>query len=330
MMKKKKIYKLTESKLKNIVHNAIMEHIEELSKIDNRISIYTYDLSNDEDYEDVLSKLPVLWEMILNSYKHIGGVKGIKKEKELITKHNLVRIAYLNNDIIAVAFYSDRLKGNKLAYCGTRGNFGKLGMSTIIGRDSDPEYIEEYNWVECSGGIEKLFRRAGGYNLPNKYVSDILNNTNIKLLPDGFHYERTIGERSNTTFTKTIYGFNSEEAIKMVYNDVFGDLISDIKLAYERLKDNQTLNKDNNKTYHNREEVALIIIDKIDELHSYADINEFPKFIIDELIKNIQHLKTINGRQRSVEYAEEILNNITEFKIIKKNLKNKISKSIAL
>ena len=330
-MKTKKIV-LTEQELRKHIQQAILEHIEEISKIDDRIIIYSYDLSNDEDLYDIENKLNKLWNIVTTSYSKYGGVKGINKPIDLIRKHSLVRIAYLDGNIIAVAFYSNRLGGNKLAFCGSTTEFGKLGMSAIIGRDTDSENIEEYNWVECSGGIEILFRRLGGYNLPNKYASEVLNNSNLKLLGDGYHYERSIGEKTSNVFVKTIYGFNSEELIKKVYNDVFGNLINDIKLAYSRLKDNETLTEDNDfKLYRNRLDTALIIIEKIDELHSNSNINEFPQFLINELKKNITIIKESNNKhKRYADYAEDMLNQITEFKIIKKILKNSLTKSNAL
>lgn len=307
-----------DEEIRKYVRKVILEHVEEVSSLNDNIVIYTYDLNNDEDNDYIINRFDEIWDIIKMSYDNIGGIKGLNKPKDLIKKNNIVRLAFFDGHLSAVAFYSSRLGGNKMSYCGTKGTNGKTCMQAIINRDTSINTIEEFNWVECSGGIEILFRRSGGFNLPNKYASQVLGNDNITLLDDGYHYERTIGIKTSEKHVKTIYGFNSEKTIKKVYNDVFGELIENIKNAYEKL-----CNINENLKNENRDDIetSLMIFEWVDELHTYSDINEFPEQIIDILEKCIIILKENDCDKHTINFAEDLLNNISIFKIIHKNIK---------
>lgn len=115
-------------------------------------------------------------------------------------------------------------------------NYSKNGvkaLNTVLKRDEDD--IEEYYWIEASGGVEAICNKLNIFNIPNNYTKEILKR-DVVLEDDGYHYKRVIGKEGNS-FRKTIYGFPNKEIFGKVYNEAFAHLSELITSVKNRLEE---------------------------------------------------------------------------------------------
>lgn len=188
--------------------------------------------------------------------------------------------------------------------------------------------IEEYNWVEASGSVEKTFKIHNAYMLLNKYVEQILGK-NVNLCEDGFHYQRVIGN-DNEVFTKIIFGINSEDLLNKIAYETFGHLYKDAKHNYEMLRATQQL-KENKRvdvvTSNDRPafiQYAINIYDCFNETSSYGEIYEMSSDLLYYLKYANEILKNYDGEDKTVinysELCEDLLSVIQPLEIICKRL----------
>lgn len=313
----------------------IAESIREIAFNNKEIFIVTYDVKeNINDKNEVIKVLPRLWEVLLEAYNN--DVKGVRNANKLLKSSNKVKVGYYQGNIVAVAFYSDYKNGNKLMYGGAvRGklhDIGKQCFQAIAYRDI--ENIEEYNWVEASGSVEKTFKMHNAYMLPNKYVEQILGK-NINLCEDGFHYQRVIGN-DNEVFTKIIFGINSEDLLNKIAYETFGHLYKDAKYNYEMLRATQQL-KENKQVdvvaSNNRPafiQYAINIYDCFNETSLYGEIYEMPLDLLYYLKYANEILKNYDGEDKTVinysELCEDLLSILQPLEIICKKAVEVINK----
>lgn len=301
----------------------LIESIREIAYNNKELFIVTYDIANNLlDKAEVSKILPTLWEILLQAYNN--DIKGVNSPKKLLKNSHAVRVVYYKGQIVACGFYSDYKKGNKLMYGGAvrneLHNIGKQGFDALVHRDV--ENIEEYNWVEASGSVEKAFKRHNAYMLPNKYVNQILNKDYV-LCDDGFHYERVF---EDVVVKKMIFGINSENLLNTISNECFGQLLTDIKTTYEKLRAVQNLKEEreistvNEKDRPAELQYAIDIMYDIDEFSSYTYTYDFPNEIIEYLKYSISvlnnYITKYNVAKRAYENCIDLLTMLQPLKII--------------
>ncbi|MDE5889200.1 MAG: hypothetical protein K2H20_04180, partial [Bacilli bacterium] len=262
----------------------LVESIKEVAYNNNEIYIVSYNIKNNSfDKQEVSELMPTLWDLLLQAYNN--DIKGVNNPKRLFKNTTKVRVCYYEGNVVTCAFYSDYKGGNKLMYGGAmRGELheiGKQGFDAIVQRDSDVENIEEYNWVEASGSVEKAFKRHSAYNLPSKYASEVLQIKDISIV-DNFHYKRVIGNE-NEEFVKTIFGIVSKNILQQIAMDTFGHLYKNAKYTYQMLKNIQNLTEAKQlNVFINNDRPAIMqyainMFDHFDETSSYGKIYEMKK-----------------------------------------------------
>lgn len=185
---------------------SILEKIDENSNVDGIIVEIIDDITKIKEF------LPTIVDLVIQTYKPIGGYYGTTDIDRLSRTTSLVKIVKdINNNVASCAFYRNVHNSFKLqAYGHNDTKFGKEGIKEIIKSDVAP--YTNWIWGEVSGKVEKYFKMFEGYPLPNELVAIVLkkNPEEIELSNDGFHYKRKIGSNNEAT-EKVIYGFPNQE-----------------------------------------------------------------------------------------------------------------------
>jgi hypothetical protein len=141
----------------------------------------------------------LVWNMLQDSYKDIGGYKGASSIDDLIASSSLWKLVRRNGKIVAFSLYKD-LKGRKGIGVATDGTEeGKKALYDLWAEDLKLNR----SWTEVSGKTEHIKLKHGFKPIPNKYAAEILNKEILSLNPDGIHYTRLIG---GVPYEKAIVG----------------------------------------------------------------------------------------------------------------------------
>ena len=227
-------------------------------------------------------------------------------------------MAFYNNEIVAVAIYSNRMGGNKLEYGGGIGGEyrkqGGIAFHSIAYRDI--EHTEEYVWLEASHNVERVFRDYNAYNLPNKYVRQIFPNKKIELVGE-FYYKRLIGDEKNGKWVqKTIFGIKDEQLLTQIVKDTFGKVSGVAEELYKKLYEYQNnIYEASNEAMETLLNMACEVIDLFEECCFVSGNYELPRrfiYLIDSTGKMLK--KVFYGNKRAhiyVQKAINILNSVT-------------------
>ena len=150
-------------------------------------SLITEKYVNIWDNENKRKYIDVVYNMIQNSYKDIGGYPDSKEE--LINGSMLWKMVKKNGNVVAVRIYKDKL-GRKAIALATDGT--TLGKSQVMKIIEDDIKLDR-SWSEVSGKMETILKKKGAVPIPNKFAKQLLNKDIISLNPDGYHYTRLIG-----------------------------------------------------------------------------------------------------------------------------------------
>ncbi len=131
-----------------------------------------------------------VYDIMVESYKNIGGFLTANSPEELMNKTDLIKIIKREGKISAVSCYKVNNSGRKLICGGTNGTVnGKYDLYSII--KDDINQIDRNAHSEVSGKLEHIYLKNGASMIPNYLVSEIIGKE-IELDDDGFHYFRTI------------------------------------------------------------------------------------------------------------------------------------------
>lgn len=136
-----------------------------------------------------------VWEILQDSYKEIGGIKGngFKSIEDMIDNIPLWKLCVRGGEVTAVMMYKDN-HGRKSVAMGTDGSaMGKKDLANML-RD---EYKTKRAYAEISGGSLKFHQKLLGaefesIRLPSEKAIDIFGTDEIKLV-DEYNYKRLIG-----------------------------------------------------------------------------------------------------------------------------------------
>jgi hypothetical protein len=137
-----------------------------------------------------------IYNMMIESYKPIGGFLTANSPQELQNKCDLIKFVKRNNKITAVSCYKLTKFGRKpickateITEQGKSTEQGKKDLYSII--EEDIKKIDRKVYSEVSGKLEEIYLKKGAIKIPNYLVSLIIDKE-IELDNDGFHYFRTI------------------------------------------------------------------------------------------------------------------------------------------
>lgn len=251
--------------------------------------IKTYFMDDSQDRMFIKNNLDIIWNILQEGYINKGGFKGIQGKSEFFKKVSMVKLWFLNGNIVAVDIYNDYLGGNK-----------SIGLSCVKGDDHEPGVLlvkmiikenitkwNDYIWAEVSGRVEDLYRELGGYNVKNEYVNIYLNGRTVELLDDGYHYLRMIGGEK---LKKTIFGIKDKDVFEtMIYGDLNG--LED----FLKNKDDGFVNEHyKNNDYFKKQspiELSIQVIYSFNSYHENYGYNEFPQHLYDKLKENVVYLQ---------------------------------------
>ena len=98
-------------------------------------------LGNDPQKADYVD---VVWDMITKSYARIGGIqgKGFSTKEELMSNIPFWKLVRKDNNIVAGAFYRDKLGRKRVAVATDGTDQGKQALGSIMAEDFDRAYFE--------------------------------------------------------------------------------------------------------------------------------------------------------------------------------------------
>lgn len=166
---------------------------------------------------DMNKYVDIVWDMLQNAYKEIGGFLTAKTKDELIKKSSLWKMVRRNGKILAVKIYTSKKGGRKSIACATDGTpEGKDALYSILKEDIKM-MDQRQAWAEVSGKMEYLYNKFGGVVVPSKYVKDILKDKEIFGQKDDGHYSRNI---KGEPHEKIMFGWIDPEIKQRVDNRI--------------------------------------------------------------------------------------------------------------
>ena len=266
------------------------------------------------DADEIKELLPTIIDLVIKTYRPIGGYYGNTNVSKVSRSTSLVKIVKdENGDIISCAFYRNVNGSFKIQAYGHNGTqFGKDGVKAIIKTDVAP--YSNWIWREVSGAIEHYFKKFEGYPLPNDFAVDVLekNPDEIELLDDGFHYRRKIGGNDDST-EKVIYGFPNEEIAKKA--------MSIANYEAERQVFNMNLVNESNENGKLSFEGACSFVNQLSDIydeHGWRQLTPGLSSLLDQSIEvlkqNLDRAKWVKMTLDDAEYLKEHMPVITFFK----------------
>lgn len=131
-----------------------------------------------------------VWDILEQSYKPIGGLRGIKSKQDIVDTMPMWKLAVVDNKVLAALLYKDKGAGRKLVAVATNG--------TKAGKDVLREMTEQEfkrSFFEVSGPFFKFIEKnfpdlVKKYTIPPEQVEQILGKV-VAPTKDGW-YKRTI------------------------------------------------------------------------------------------------------------------------------------------
>lgn len=195
----------------------------------------------------------------------------------------------------------------------------KKGQTNI-----EPAEIPDYKWVEISGRVEHYARCGNLFNLPNKYAKIVSQNDEITLCDDGYHYQKSVGQRCEIV-TKTIYGFSSQREFDDVLRKPVLSDCEDIRYYAEKV---QSLQESYIATQQeeDREQIrkyGLVILHHVDEAVCINEMREIPCEIIDCVNKALKVLIEQYSNDdyvvRNIEVIKETIDEVEPLEFLRFN-----------
>lgn len=136
-----------------------------------------------------------VWEILQQSYKEIGGIKGngFNNIEDMIKNIPLWKICVRDGEVTAVMMYKDN-RGRKRVAMGVDGSaMGKKDLSNML----KDEYKTKRSYAEISGGSLRFHQKILGdefksIRLPSEKALEIFGTDEIQLV-DEYNYKRLIG-----------------------------------------------------------------------------------------------------------------------------------------
>lgn len=199
-----------------------MSHLNNKNTSNKTFQIVDYTPEQDTWKSYIKPNAEKLLNFMNDGYQAAGKGKflSITRAENVYRNPNLIRIAFCDNEWIAVAIYT-----------GYRGGFKSIGITATtnplyreIGKKAVEEIIvkniSDYKlnfWTVCSGVIEHLYAKHNGILIPSEFAELYLPATNIKGVVDDYHFYLQ-NNNMDEPLTKCIYGFNDVGTFNVIYN----------------------------------------------------------------------------------------------------------------
>lgn len=291
----KKIIRMTEQELHNVVKDSVIKLLSEQEQGDLSINADSNLKVVFIEKKDIMPLSDFIWQMLVSSYENIGGLKTYRSKEDFLRKVKYAKIVYNNADIVACAIYRNMEGSYKMVAIGcNQEDIGKQGIQAII--KDDIEKFDYHFWAEVSGAIEHYFRKYNGYPMPNILAPEILSISSELIRPsknDNVHYERQI---SDEWFEKMIYGAKSKE--------VYEAAIAAVEDYSKFMKEVNKINENSNMNGRYSVKQAMYIVENIYRAHEEDGYNELIPSWYEALNESMEVLLTAEQTQTVVDYIE--------------------------
>lgn len=131
-----------------------------------------------------------VWDILVQSYKSLGGMRGISSKEDMIKNIPMWKIAKDHDEVLVAILYKDRGQGRKLVAVGTNGSpQSKELLHNMLKKEFERSY------TEISGPLFSFMNKhfpdlVKKYTIPTDQVEKILNKT-VAPTRDGM-YKRVI------------------------------------------------------------------------------------------------------------------------------------------
>ena len=291
----KKIIRMTEQELHNVVKDSVIKILSEQEQGDLSINADSNLKVVFIEKKDIMPLSDFIWQMLVSSYENIGGLKTYRSKEDFLRKVKYAKIVYNNADIVACAIYRNMEGSYKMVAIGcNQEDIGKQGIQAII--KDDIEKFDYHFWAEVSGAIEHYFRKYNGYPMPNILAPEILSISSELIRPsknDNVHYERQI---SDEWFEKMIYGAKSKE--------VYEAAIAAVEDYSKFMKEVNKINENSNMNGRYSVKQAMYIVENIYRAHEEDGYNELIPSWYEALNESMEVLLAAEQTQTVVDYIE--------------------------
>ena len=218
-------------------------------------------------------------QLVNDSYTELGGNTSADTQEKILKNTAIAKFVFNSaGDIIALSLYRIDRGGNK-RYCSASRKSDpayKAAVQAIIKNDIEP--YDNWYWAEVSNKIEHYFKKLGGNPIPNYLAYKFLRKPkkDIILLDDGVHYQRRLNSVDSTALTKAIYGFKSEEMMKLVMSKI--DNYENFKIAANSIVDELHEDEEDVSDDTRSLEAASIIVQELDEFHDAGFTEMLPSW----------------------------------------------------
>jgi hypothetical protein len=283
-------------------------NVDSASLTNDKISIgHIYQLTNEEDISTYANDV---WNMLLDSYENVGGLKTYRSFKDFIRKKHLIEVVIdKSGNLLACATYRRIENSLKQVAIGCeQTEEGKLAIQQII--QHNIRKLNLHYWAEVSGAIEHYFKKHNGYPMPNILASEILQIDEEDIVlsnNDKVHYDRAIGSEGEM-FTKMIFGIKNDE--------IFQKAIAEVENYGKFMKEVNSI-KEDIQTYSIKQ--SIYIIENIYRAHEEDGFNELIPSWYEGLNKSLDTLKLVENPSQTIldyiDYAEYLLDDMQVLKI---------------
>ena len=160
--------------------------------------------------EDQLNYAKLVWPLIDDAYKYIGGLAGIKTYDKFVAefvdndKNNFLwKLVKRGSEITAVKIYK-LLNGHRKSVAMACLPTAQGGADLNMILSEDMRIKERGAWAEVSGKALGKYLNMGAIIIPNAMAAELLHGKEIEPLDDGYFYKRFI---KGEMHVKLIVGF---------------------------------------------------------------------------------------------------------------------------
>jgi hypothetical protein len=296
-MKEKVLKEIVNKTVRKIIFESI--DLKNFEYQGNQLSVKSFDMSDKEDNAYIKSNVDVIWNILQEGYKKIGGFKGFASRSDMLKKSPFFKLGFCNDELVTVTVYNGYLGGNKCvgATCAKndRHDAGVELLKFII--EHNVINWDKWVWIEASGRIEELCKEAKAFNVPADYAAIYLKNIPYKKI-DEYHYSRYI---SGTQEIKTIFGFKDQDS----FNIFEEEIESKINEFLDNIKKKTKLSENKAQSAYQR------YIEKQHPIYKYKDIIDYFVYLKDDEEYNEFPLNSLSILRNAITNVKNMLNDKT-------------------
>ena len=192
------------------------------------------------DQEYIKEKRDIIFNILLNAYKHIDGCDIYRNPKHMYQSVGRYKIVIDTNNIIyAVAVYRKINESYKCILIGGNNELNKQDVKESVQFiiKSDITNFKKLYQIEASGPIKHWEEKYGAIKIPNTYVKEILPQYDIEFVDgDDYSYIRKIQTKyaDYVDIEKTMFGFSNPDILNKILttDKSINDYVDAIKKMY--------------------------------------------------------------------------------------------------